>query len=48
MTELNFDGLLKSQAYIGGAWVDTDQVATFDVTNPANNGAVTAWDGRNS
>ena len=27
--------LLRTQAYINGAWVDADSGATFDVTNPA-------------
>jgi len=30
-------GLLRSQAYIDGAWVDADDKATFKVNNPANN-----------
>lgn len=29
-------GLLKSQAYINGQWVDADNGETFAVTNPAN------------
>ncbi len=29
-------GLLKTQAYINGEWVDADDGATFDVHNPAN------------
>ncbi len=29
-------GLLQSQAYINGQWVDADDGATFAVTNPAN------------
>ncbi len=28
--------LLQTQAYIGGAWVDADDGATFPVSNPAN------------
>ena len=34
-------GLLKNQAYIDGQWVDADNGATFDVTNPANGELVT-------
>jgi succinate-semialdehyde dehydrogenase/glutarate-semialdehyde dehydrogenase len=33
---LSDPGLLKSQAYIDGQWVDADSGATIDVTNPAN------------
>ncbi len=33
---LSDPGLLKSQAYINGQWVDADSGATIDVTNPAN------------
>lgn len=37
MIKPNFNGLLKSQAYIGGVWVDADEAATFEVINPATN-----------
>jgi succinate-semialdehyde dehydrogenase/glutarate-semialdehyde dehydrogenase len=33
---LSDPGLLKSQAYIDGQWVDADSGETFAVTNPAN------------
>jgi len=33
---LSDPGLLKSQAYINGQWVDADSGATIDVNNPAN------------
>ncbi|MBP6700459.1 MAG: NAD-dependent succinate-semialdehyde dehydrogenase [Halioglobus sp.] len=33
---LSDPGLLKSQAYIGGQWVNADDGATIDVTNPVN------------
>jgi succinate-semialdehyde dehydrogenase/glutarate-semialdehyde dehydrogenase len=33
---LNDPSLLKSQAYIGGAWIDADSGATFDVVNPVD------------
>lgn len=33
---LSDPGLLKTQAYINGAWVDADNGQTFAVTNPAN------------
>ncbi len=36
---LSDPGLLKSQAYIDGQWVDADSGATIDVTNPANGAA---------
>jgi succinate-semialdehyde dehydrogenase/glutarate-semialdehyde dehydrogenase len=41
--KLNLDhsGLLRSQSYIDGAWVDAADGATFEVTNPAD-GAVVA------
>jgi succinate-semialdehyde dehydrogenase/glutarate-semialdehyde dehydrogenase len=29
-------GLIKTQAYINGSWVDADDGSTFEVTNPAN------------
>ena len=35
-------GLLKKQAYIDGQWVDADNGATFDITNPANGELITA------
>ena len=37
---LSDPGLLKSQAYIDGQWVDADSGATIDVTNPANGALV--------
>jgi succinate-semialdehyde dehydrogenase/glutarate-semialdehyde dehydrogenase len=33
---LSDPGLLRTRAYIDGAWVDADDGATFAVTNPAN------------
>jgi succinate-semialdehyde dehydrogenase/glutarate-semialdehyde dehydrogenase len=33
--KLQDPGLLKTQAYINGQWVDADNGATFAVTNPA-------------
>ena len=33
---LSDSGLLKTQAYINGQWVDADDGATFEVSNPAN------------
>jgi succinate-semialdehyde dehydrogenase/glutarate-semialdehyde dehydrogenase len=36
MPTLSDPGLLKTQAFIGGAWTDADDGATFPVTNPAN------------
>jgi len=33
---LSDKGLLKSQAYINGQWVDADNSETFPVTNPSN------------
>ena len=33
---LSDPGLLKSQAYINGQWIDADNGATFAVTNPAD------------
>ncbi len=38
---LNDADLLRTQAYIGGSWVDADDGSTLAVTNPAN-GAVIA------
>ena len=35
--QLTDPGLLKTQAYINGQWVDGDAGATFPVTNPATN-----------
>ncbi len=37
---LSDPGLLKSQAYIDGHWVNADSGATIDVTNPANGALV--------
>jgi len=34
--ELKDDGLLQTQAFIGGRWQDSDDGTTFEVTNPAN------------
>ena len=34
-TKLNDPTLLRTQAYINGAWIDADSGETFDVTNPA-------------
>ncbi len=36
MTELNDTGLLKTEAYIGGAWVPASTGATFEVRNPVD------------
>lgn len=35
--KLNDNSLFRQQAYINGAWVDADNGATFEVTNPATN-----------
>ncbi len=34
--QISDEALLKSRAYIDGAWVDSDDGGTFAVTNPAN------------
>ena len=34
--QISDDGLLRTQAYINGQWVDGDDGSTFAVTNPAN------------
>ena len=34
--EISDQALLKTQAYINGSWVDSDDGSTFAVTNPAN------------
>jgi len=34
--QISDEALLKTQAYIDGAWVDSDDGSTFAVTNPAN------------
>ncbi|MFV0411125.1 MAG: NAD-dependent succinate-semialdehyde dehydrogenase [Paracoccus sp. (in: a-proteobacteria)] len=34
--QLQDKGLLQSQAYIDGQWIDADSGASFEVTNPAN------------
>ncbi|MCB1709910.1 MAG: aldehyde dehydrogenase family protein, partial [Halioglobus sp.] len=39
---LSDPGLLKNQAYINGQWVNADDGATFDVTNPVNGELITA------
>ncbi len=36
MRELADGTLIRTQAYIGGEWVDGPQGATFDVTDPAS------------
>ena len=41
MPELNDPALLRSQAYVDGAWCAAASSATFEVTNPAD-GAVIA------
>jgi succinate-semialdehyde dehydrogenase/glutarate-semialdehyde dehydrogenase len=38
--ELNDPELLKSQAYIDGAWVDADNGETIAVTNPVNGSTI--------
>ena len=34
--ELNDPALFRQQGYIGGAWVDAEDGATFEVTDPAD------------
>ncbi len=34
--ELNDPGLFRQQGYIGGVWVDAEDGATFEVTDPAD------------
>ncbi len=34
--QISDKGLLKSQAYVNGVWIDSDNGSTFAVTNPAN------------
>ncbi|MBM3513149.1 MAG: NAD-dependent succinate-semialdehyde dehydrogenase [Alphaproteobacteria bacterium] len=41
-TRLKDPSLLKSQAYINGAWVNADKGGTLSVTNPADGSQVTA------
>ncbi len=42
--ELNDPGLFRQQGYIGGAWVDAEDGATFEVTRPGlENSFHTAW-----
>jgi hypothetical protein len=41
MPELNDSALLRSQAYVDGAWCGAASAATFEVSNPAD-GAVIA------
>src|SRR6476619_3851596 len=36
LPELNDPALLRSQAYVNGAWCAAASAATFDVTNPAD------------
>ena len=38
--QISDQALLKSQAYINGEWVDSDDGSTFTVTNPANGKAL--------
>ena len=38
---LSDPGLLKNKAYIDGQWVDADDGATFDITNPASGELIT-------
>jgi succinate-semialdehyde dehydrogenase/glutarate-semialdehyde dehydrogenase len=40
--DLKQPGLCRSQAYINGAWVNADDGATFDVSNPADDSILTA------
>lgn len=42
LLKLNNPGLLRSKAYINGAWVDADDGSTFDVSNPADGSILTA------
>ena len=39
--QISDEGLLKTQAYINGAWTDSDDGSTFAVTNPANGHTIT-------
>jgi succinate-semialdehyde dehydrogenase/glutarate-semialdehyde dehydrogenase len=34
--------LLRSQAYLNGAWIDADNATSFEVTNPANGETITS------
>mgnify|MGYP001319726651 CR=1 FL=1 len=34
--QISDKGLLKSQAYVNGVWIDSDDGSTFSVTDPAN------------
>ena len=34
--QISDEALLKTQAYINGAWVDSDDGSTIAITNPAN------------
>jgi len=38
--QITDQGLLKTQAYIDGQWVDGDDASTFDVTDPATGQAI--------
>ena len=38
--ELQDPTLLRTQAYVGGEWIDADSGATFDVTDPATGDVV--------
>ena len=40
--QLSDQGLLKTQAYINGQWVDADSGETVPVTNPANGEVIAA------
>ena len=39
--QISDKGLLKSQAYVNGVWIDSDNGSTFAVTNPANGKTIT-------
>jgi succinate-semialdehyde dehydrogenase/glutarate-semialdehyde dehydrogenase len=38
--QISDEALLKTRAYIDGAWVDSDDGSTFAVTNPANGATI--------
>ncbi len=40
MAELHDQTLLKTQAFVGGEWIDADSGATFDVIDPADGSTV--------
>ncbi len=40
--DISDSGLLRTEAYIDGQWVDADDGGTYDVTNPANGEVIAA------